>query len=234
MMIQTEKPVDGWGDFDAEGFPVRLRQIMEPDSIRSFGRLTRIGATTLQKYLLGQAVPGFDKAAQMAAARGVSLQWLATGNGPRHLRRINDAGQLPAGFVAVPYIDIRPSAGPGTLAVIDDQEPEIAAFREEWLRRIGVSPRHARLMIAKGDSMYDTICDGDLMIVDVSIREIVHEGIYVLVYGGLVLLKRIQMMRNGNLLLKSDNPRYEPEQVPPDEWPNLIVEGRVRWSGGPI
>lgn len=82
--------------------------------------------------------------------------------------------------------------------------------------------------------MHDTIDDGDMMIVDVSIREVVDEGVYVVVYGGLVIVKRVQLLRTGGIVLKSDNPRYEPEIVPVDEQPELIVEGRVRWVGGEL
>lgn len=84
---------------------------------------------------------------------------------------------------------------------------------------------------AKGDSMETTIFDGDPMIIDVSVREPVDEGVYVLIINGLVRLKRIQMLRSGVLVLKSDNPRYDAEEVPQSELPDLIVGGRVRWVG---
>ncbi|WP_292178205.1 S24 family peptidase [Mesorhizobium sp.] len=140
----------------------------------------------------------------------------------------------PAGFITVPKIEIRPSAGAGSLDLYEESEPDIFAFREEWLRRIGVSPKFARLMVAKGDSMRETIDDGDLMIVDVSVREFIDEAIYVLVYGGLVRVKRLQLLHSGMLLLKSDNPRYQTEEVPLAEQQELIIGGRVRWAGGSI
>lgn len=182
-------------------------------------------------------MPGVDKLLELADALGVTLDWLAAERGPMRLSEAQNVafgGETPAGFVPVPKLEIRPSAGPGSLSIYEEGEPDILAFRESWLRRIGVSPRHARLMIAKGDSMRDTIDDGDLMIVDVSIREVVNGAIHVLVYNGQVILKRLQMMRNGLLLLKSDNPKYDTEEVPLDEQPELIIEGRVLWAGGSI
>jgi len=144
------------------------------------------------------------------------------------------SGEIPQGYRAVPMIDVRPSAGPGNLAIQSDAEPDFHAVKETFLRRLGVAPAFARLMIASGDSMADTINDGDLMIVDTSIREIVDEGIYVLVFGGLVLLKRLQILRKGGVVLKSDNPRYEDEEIPAHELPDLQIEARVRWAGGAI
>lgn len=183
-------------------------------------------------------MPGLDKLLEIAEATNVTLDWLAAARGPMrpgqaHPRTII-AGDIPEGFLPVPKLDIQPSAGAGTLVTYQEGEAEILGIRETFLRRIGVSPRYARLMVAKGDSMTDTISDGDLMIVDVSVREVVEEAIYILVYAGLVVVKRIQKLRNGGVILKSDNPRYAPEEVPVDELPELRIEGRVRWAGGVI
>ncbi|MER9851207.1 helix-turn-helix domain-containing protein [Mesorhizobium sp. M0106] len=220
-------------------FAQRLEIALDGEKPGTFAKRSGIGDSTIRKYLQG-TIPLVDKAAELASALNVSLDWLAaekgpmrSGDQPPQYVAFQETG-LPLGFVPVPKIEIRPSAGAGTLDLYEESEPDIFAFREEWLRRIGVSPKFARLMVAKGDSMRETINDGDLMIVDVSIREFIDEAIYVLVYGGLVRLKRLQMLRNGLLLLKSDNPRYETEEVPLAEQPELIIGGRVRWAGGSI
>ncbi len=184
-------------------------------------------------------MPGVDKLLVLAEATNVTLDWLAAGRGPMRMGDVQPSlptEALAGGMVPVPLLEVRPSAGAG--ALVDQRSgaggPEIVAFREDWLRRMGISPRHARLMVCQGDSMHDTISDGDLMIVDVAVREIVDSGIYVLVYAGLVIVKRIQILRDRSVVLKSDNPRYEPEIVPAHDLPELLVEGRVRWAGGQI
>lgn len=207
------------------------------ESPHAFAQRSGIGDSTIRRYLLG-SMPGLDNLLIIAEAANVTLDWLAAGKGPMRStdqpQYLSPEGGMPLGFVPVPKIEIRPSAGAGTLDLYEESEPDIFAFREEWLRRIGVSPKSARLMVAKGDSMRETINDGDLMIVDVSIREFIDEAIYVLVYGGLVRLKRLQLLHSGLLLLKSDNPRYQTEEVPLAEQPELIIGGRVRWAGGAI
>jgi phage repressor protein C with HTH and peptisase S24 domain len=217
-------------------FAERLRVALSGESPHAFSKRSGIGDSTMRKYLLG-SMPGLDNLLIIAEAANVTLDWLAAGKGPMRpgaTLSFMVSGGTPEGFVSVPKIEIRPSAGAGTLDLYEESEPDIFAFREEWLRRIGVSPKFARLMVAKGDSMRETISDGDLMIVDVSIREFIDEAIYVLVYGGLVRLKRLQMLRSGLLLLKSDNPLYQTEEVPLTEQPELIIGGRVRWAGGAI
>ncbi|TPJ83883.1 helix-turn-helix transcriptional regulator [Mesorhizobium sp. B2-6-3] len=216
-------------------FAERLRLALSGESPHAFSKRSGIGDSTMRKYLMG-SMPGLDNLLIIADAANVTLDWLAAGKGPMHPGKspIMVMGGTPEGFVTVPKIDIRPSAGAGSLDLYEESEPDIFAFREEWLRRIGVSPKSARLMVAKGDSMRETINDGDLMIVDISIREFIDEAIYVLVYAGLVRLKRLQMLRSGLLLLKSDNPLYQTEEVPLAEQPELIIGGRVRWAGGAI
>jgi phage repressor protein C with HTH and peptisase S24 domain len=219
-------------------FADRFRAALGAESPHAFAQRVDISNTMVQKYLKQGSMPGLDMLVKIAEGTGVTLDWLATARGPMRPAdghsTIMRAGEAPDGFIAVPKLDIRPSAGAGALALQDEGEPDIVAFREEWLRRIGVSPKFARLMVAQGDSMRETINDGDLMIVDISIRDFVGEAVYVLVYGGLVRLKRLQMLRSGVLLLKSDNPGYQTEEVPAGEVPDIIIGGRVRWVGGAI
>jgi len=237
--METPNAIRSSSDADDGTFAGRFRRALGGESPHAFANRVKISNTMVQKYLQQGSEPGLDMLVKIADGTGVTLDWLARNRGPmRHGTSqqivVAEAG-LPYGFVPVPKIDIRPSAGAGSLAATyEESEPDILAFREEWLRRIGVSPKFARLMVAQGDSMRETINDGDLMIVDISIRDFVGEAVYVLVYGGLVRLKRLQMLRSGVLLLKSDNPGYDTEEVPPGELPDLIIGGRVRWVGGAI
>ena len=191
-----------------------------------------IGHRTWQEIETGKNVPSGETLLKINEL-GFDPGWILTGSGSQASSTLVTAS---SGLVSVPLLDVRPSAGAGTLVeqLGAGAGPEIVAFREDWLRRIGVSPRFARLMVCQGDSMHDTISDGDLMIVDVSIREVGGSGIYVLVYAGLVIVKRVQVLRDRSIMLKSDNPRYEPETVPAHDLPELSVEGRVRWAGGQI
>jgi phage repressor protein C with HTH and peptisase S24 domain len=219
-------------------FHQRLNEVMGSESAHAFAKRAGLSDSSFRQYLKG-SMPGLDNLIDIANAAQVSLDWLALGRGEMRpvsgqAVAIATTGDVPHGFVSVPKLDIRPSAGAGSVAAYEESEPDIFAFREEWLRKIGVSPKFARLMVAQGDSMRETINDGDLMIVDISIREFIGEAIYVLVYGGLVRLKRLQMLRSGTLLLKSDNREYEPEEVPLAEQQELIIGGRVRWAGGAI
>ena len=135
-----------------------------------------------------------------------------------------------AGFVLVPKFEVQASAGGGIdNGALAHGPSEMIAFREDWLRSLGVNPRFAQALVARGDSMEPTIRDGDLLLVDRAIDRVVDEGIYVVTVAGLVLVKRLQMRRDGTLVLRSDNGRYEDEVVPPGELDTIVIEGRVRW-----
>ncbi|MBH0619495.1 helix-turn-helix transcriptional regulator, partial [Salmonella enterica] len=79
-----------------------------------------------------------------------------------------------------------------------------------------------------------TIRDGDMLLVDRSIDRVVDNGIYVVVFGGAVLVKRVHIRRDRSVVLRSENAVYPEEVVPADEVPDLVIEGRVRWFGRTI
>lgn len=83
--------------------------------------------------------------------------------------------------------------------------------------------------------MEPTIRDGDVLLVDTSIDSIRDNGIYVVVFNGFVLVKRIHVRRDGGVRLISDNQAlYEPDDVPAAETPSLTIAGRVMWFGRSI
>ncbi|WP_374831111.1 S24 family peptidase [Paenochrobactrum pullorum] len=98
---------------------------------------------------------------------------------------------------------------------------DLLSFKESWLRGININPRYARVLIAKGDSMEPTIRDGDVLLVDTSITSVYDSAIYIVVYNGHTLVKRVNMLRNGSLMIISDNNHHPPEDVPLAEVPNL-------------
>ena len=188
--------------------------------------------------------PKIGDLAIIAARTQVSLDWLVGAggmNGTVHDPASGSGGFLTiaqemAEFSLVPRYDIRASAGPGAVVPLEDIDGSrgFVAFRTDWLRRLGVNPKSAETIIAVGDSMEPTIRDGDLLLVDRSITRIVDNGIYVLTLGGMILLKRLQPLRDGSVMLKSDNPVYDDEVVPAVEVTDLRIEARVRWFGRPI
>lgn len=72
------------------------------------------------------------------------------------------------------------------------------------------SPEHIKLIKATGDSMTPLIQDGDYVFVDISSQNISSDGVYVLRLPTGLSIKRIQNALNGGVIVRSDNPLYEP------------------------
>lgn len=136
----------------------------------------------------------------------------------------------------IPRLDIEAAAGPGLVPnQVASEEDDLFGVREGWLRQLGVSaPRNVHFIRAVGDSMEDTIRDGDTLLVDRGIDRVIDNGIYVVTVAGLVVVKRLQLLFDGSLTLSSDNPKFKPETIAKDRLPELRIEGRVRWYGRTI
>lgn len=235
-------------------FADRLLALIGERSRNGFARDVGIGETSLRQYLAG-GTPGLDKVVQIAAATGVSIEWLATGEGPREkvAESMRDSSRVPsheegtqrergvpmlhfdpktaeaADMVMIPVLDVQASAGRGLIAH-SELPTAFVAFSKAYMREIGVNPEFADIIQVGGRSMIPTLMDRDWVLIDRSIDHIIDEALYAVVYGGMVLVKRVRMHRDGGVTLVSDNKGegYEDEFVRPSEIDALNVVGRVK------
>lgn len=193
---------------------------------------------TLSRLLAGQE-PKMSHVVDLASATSVRIEWLVTGTGPMHAsERIvgqdvamppGQALAVPAGTVLIDRHDARAAAGRnGVLS--DTAVIERVLFSEAWVRRVlRRNPGNLALLEAFGDSMEPTIADGDVIMIDVVVDDLVSGRIYVVDLSGELLVKRIQRRVNGSLLVLSDNPRYPPEEVSAADAHHLRLVGEVVW-----
>ncbi|WP_373569386.1 MULTISPECIES: S24 family peptidase [unclassified Bradyrhizobium] len=166
----------------------------------------------------------------LSAKTGIPFSWITEGK----VSGWGSQREMAEYFSFVPQLYVEAAAGAGILSPEMSVDADVVAFRSDWLRKLGVNPRYARAMFARGDSMWPTISDGDLLLVDESITSVVDDGIYIIISQGAVRVKRLQVRRDGSLLIKSDNSAYEPELVPAEEIDDVRVAARVRWYGRAI
>ncbi|MCR9195072.1 MAG: hypothetical protein NXH88_10085 [Hyphomonas sp.] len=132
--------------------------------------------------------------------------------------------------LTVPIYDIRASAGAG--ALVEDGEPTgYQPYREQELSRLTrASTMDLAVIQVAGDSMWETLHDGDKVLVDRTVARIVRDGIYILAFEGELLVKRCQRdLENGDVIVKSDNPAYDTFRITDGD--RLDVIGRVIWIG---
>ena len=238
---------------NSEAFSQRLEQALDGEKPTAFAKRSGITVSAFMKYFKGTQ-PGLDTAVKIAEHTNVRLEWLATGQGAMRPEGFDSLRETSHGegtqpeqkgvpmlqiarpdnlvegaMVLVPRLSVQASAGAGAL-VESEQIDDFVAFAASYLRSLDLNPSFARIHKVKGDSMSPTLSDGEWVIVDTSIDHVEDEGLYSVVYGGLLLVKRIQLRRDGGLTLVSDNKSdgYTDEIVKPDDLYDLKIAGRVR------
>jgi len=133
------------------------------------------------------------------------------------------AGKAPRGdWVEVPRLALGASAGPGALSA-DEQAIGAFRFSSRWLRGQGLDPAMLSAIAVAGDSMEPTLRDGDEILVDRSPRPM-RDGIHVVRLDDVLLVKRLDLGRPGQVTLISDNAAYRSIEVAPGD---VQVVGRV-------
>jgi phage repressor protein C with HTH and peptisase S24 domain len=133
------------------------------------------------------------------------------------------------GYVFVPKYDVQVSAGQVSL-IHSEQIVSHLAFQENWIRQeLGIDPNHIVLIQAVGDSMNPTFNAGALLLVNTKVNEIKNDSIYVINRDDELIVKRIQDLWNGQIKIKSDNPKYEPLIIQKTD--ALKIVGEVVWVG---
>ena len=223
------------------GFAARLRLVLAQwPSADRLARATGVSPSAFRKWLKGEAEPSRDRLVALAGAAGVSVAWLAQGEGPEPLLGSPDSRSGPTGpgidrtqFHLLPKVAEAAEAGSGLPT--PGGATEFVALRHDWLRAtFNRRPEDIIMETVIGDSMEPQIGNGDLLLVDTTDRTIRNFGIYVIETQAERLVKRVQRKLDGSLILISDNPRYHPETIAPDMAAGVRVVGRVVWRGGTL
>ncbi|ASN67604.1 hypothetical protein 7S12_47 [uncultured Caudovirales phage] len=180
-------------------------------------------------------MPAFDSLAALAAARGVSLDWIATGQGEMCLADSEASeGALSApdaDYAYIPLYDAYISQGHGAwnegarvLAML--------AFTRYSLRKKGLEPKQLAAVRVDGDSNEPELSEGDTVMVDLSRNHFQGEAFYVIRLNDLLFAKRLQREFDGSMSVISANSAYHPVRVPVERLDSLEIVGRVVWAGG--
>ncbi|MDH5560197.1 MAG: helix-turn-helix transcriptional regulator [Deltaproteobacteria bacterium] len=166
---------------------------------------------------------------------GVNPAWLNTGEGdpfePNFDRETVLDSQISDQFTYIPYFDLSAEAGGGRL-IEDESVKKYLAFRTDWIKSsLRVSPKDLALMDVQGNSMEPTLQNRDLMLIDCSQVNILNGKVYTFRRGESLLVKRLEILVNGDIVIKSDNPEYEKTIVKPDYFNEIEIIGRVVWFG---
>ncbi len=209
----------------------RITEARQMADITKSALARRLGVTpqSVQDWESGSTKPKAERLAEMAGVLGVSLHWLAFGEGEAHALTEKESD-----VVAVPLMNPTPSAGWGSEKAYDVAIAVIDLYKD-WLRRKLVFSSFSALKLysIRGDSMETTLCNGDTVLVDCGVTEIVEDGIYVTLLDDSMFVKRFQRIPGRQLKMISDNKKYDPVLISPED--SFRILGRViySWHGVP-
>jgi len=170
--------------------------------------------------------PSAELLAALAAHLEVNLRWLLTGTAGAAESAVEVQGEA---LVLIPFYDVQASAGTGSL-VHQERVQGRLAFREDWVRgELKVAPESLALITATGDSMQPSVGHGDLLLLNVRETAVTGDAIYALRMQDVLLIKRVQLLVDGTLVIRSDNPAYGEQRVRPEEGASPHIVGRVVW-----
>lgn len=129
--------------------------------------------------------------------------------------------------IPIPFYSAKAAAGLGEV-LPDYPEKDVIYFDKRYLQAVvGHNPDHLSLIRAEGDSMLPDIQDGDLLMIDDSIKEIIPNKTFVIMQDNKLRVKKLKADFNGDILIISNNPAY-PNEVMNKE---TTIIGQVVWNG---
>ncbi|MCW3887787.1 putative phage repressor protein CI [Enterobacter hormaechei] len=217
------------------GFSERLAQAMKYAGYTQ-GRLAKdVGMAQSSVNKLLKEANGSRKTVEIASVLGVRPEWLSTGEGEMASSSAREPSALyqvkPSlnGIYRVDVLDVKASAGPGSIVTSDFIETirAIEYTTEQARALFGNRPAtHVKVITVNGDSMDGTISPGDQIFVDTGVTHFDGDGVYVFVFGKTLHVKRLQMQRD-RLAVISDNPIYEKWYVEPEDEDAFYVMAKV-------
>lgn len=156
---------------------------------------------------------------RLAQEKGASLDYLILGREP--------GAALPGGedARAVSHVDLPVF----DMANFFDLAPGVSwSVPRAWLVQESLCSDDTILVRAVDDSMRPTIAAGQLVLVDQ--RPHSGDGVYLVRFGDVVRIKRLQQMADGSIRLSCDNPAYGVDMIPAGDEARMQVIGHCHAS----
>lgn len=233
----------------------RLAALWPNDSITGIAEKIGMSQVGLSKVFSKDSLPKADTLLKINELSGCDLKWLMTGQGvpfpnesERQLQDTESATEkeLPTAFdslgnpvdidefVFIPRYNVKAAASHG-YANSDHKSTLRMAFRKFWIDNyLRANLADLSVISVKGDSMTGVLEDGDNILVNHA-KNRPGNGLYVVRIGEDLIVKRVQAMPGGKLLLTSANDAYSPFEIDAkDQDSDVQIIGRVEWFGRQI
>jgi phage repressor protein C with HTH and peptisase S24 domain len=207
---------------------------LAPSTLTRFLKATENGANVSIKHSLSsRTLRAIEEAAGIVESNRFSVSSQARAEAPsiKSQKEVTFAGES---YASVAVYEAAVSAGPGSLNADHATPLAYNLFRRDWLRSVTrVAVEHLAILKVHGDSMVPTLLSGDDVLVDLSVKHVGRDGLYVLAADHEVQVKRVSRSPlDKSLSISSDNPAAQSWVGVSDE--NVFILGRVIWLGRTI
>ncbi|MEM1366631.1 MAG: S24 family peptidase [Cyanobacteria bacterium P01_H01_bin.15] len=204
------------------GIGDRLIQIRGCLTQKDFADTVGISVRTLRRYEIEDSYPNAAELAQICQIYGIDAAWLLLGL---------EAEMMQDKYQQVPHFNISASAGPGAF-VEQEVVGSTMALDRRWLRyQLNVDPLSVSLIDVRGDSMFPTLLERDVLLVTNQVPQIT-DGLYVLRVDELLQVKRLIRKPGLKVFVTSDNPHYGSYEIDLEKpSPDFQIVGKVAWVG---
>ncbi|MFT8921696.1 S24 family peptidase [Acetobacter sp.] len=193
---------------------------------------------TLNTYIAGREMRA-STAAKIAAACGVSLDWLISGSDAASSSANADERPDSTNIDFLNY-DVQLSAGSGVYPSRETIKKTVSIPRDILPKDVLEHEKYVCALTVKGDSMQPSLDDGDLVLIRTDVESIKSGAIYAIRIDHSLLVKRLRLKANGNVEVVSDNPSYSTDELKASEIRQMIhdggapakIIGRVVWRSG--
>ena len=234
-------------------FKERVMSLWPDLSVAKVSDLIGMSHMGLSKVFRNGSIPKAETLLSIHEKTGCDLKWLMTGEGQPFPMAESSQGGFPVSvssggrvldtlgnevdiseFVFIPRYNVQASAGNGLNA--EGEKPRFSmAFRIYWVKNyLNANPQDLAVISVKGDSMEGVLNERDNILINCG-KNKPGNGLYVVRIGNDLIVKRIQSMPGGKLLVTSANEAYAPFEIDAhQEYEDIAIIGKVEWFGRQI
>lgn len=202
----------------------------------AFARLYKLNATMILQHIRGDRPISLEYAKAYARAFNLSLKEISPSNYEKIKDLKVDESELnnfviENNSISVPLLSATGSMGNGNLNHDADMVIDVLRLTKNWIDKTMPSVSsvsNLRFIHAMGDSMSPTFNDGDILLVDSGIHDVVIDGVYVLQAHDRLFIKRVRRRIDGEYEISSDNSSVKTVDILNGQH-EVQVKGRVVW-----
>lgn len=235
------------------GISEKLKAVIGDESVNGWAKRHDLAAQTIHEQIKNDRMPRQAQLTRLASATGIPEEWWRSGSLPppkasvdyqdeyplrdRDVSNpfISNESQAKAGddLVSIPCLNVKASAGYGNHVY---EERVVGHFQvsRAWVRNVlNCDPGKVHIIFVDGPSMEPTLEDGELVLIDRRCDKFDNDAVYAIQFDGQLRIKRVQLRWDGTVVIKSDNPKFDPDTLTQEQADRLHVIGKVLpWKFG--